>query len=285
MAARQADVVAAWQLRGIDWSWHRIQHEARRGGWRVIHPGVYALTSAPSRREQLWFAAVLTARGTVLSHGSAAAFYGFHRFERGFEVVTRPGQGGRRRQGGVLVFRSKQLRADVTRRGGLPITAAARVLVDLAPGLDDKRLGRAFREAIRFKATTGARVLRCLERHQGRRGTARLRALATRYAAIPYSRTRSDAEGRALEVLYDAGAPTPQVNVKVAGEEADLVIPERRLIIEIDGPQYHQFPEEDERKGRAWRDAGFTVRRLPSDAVYRAPDDLVRLASAPGYLT
>src|SRR3954465_7289737 len=107
LAARQAGVVSAWQLRGAGWSWHRIGHEARRGTWRAIHPGVYALTTAPLRREQLWFAAVLTAPDSVLSYGSGGACYGFHRFERGYEVVTRPGQGGRRRLGGVLVFRSK----------------------------------------------------------------------------------------------------------------------------------------------------------------------------------
>src|SRR3954469_23065126 len=133
LATRQLDVVAAWQLHAAGWSLQMVKHHRRRGGWRVIHPGVYVLTSAPLRREQLWFAAVLTAPGTVLSHGSAAACYGFHRFERGVEVVTRPGQGGRRRVGGVLVFRSKCLHGHVARHAGVPITSAARTLLDLAP--------------------------------------------------------------------------------------------------------------------------------------------------------
>src|SRR3954447_13394938 len=129
LASRQLDVVAAWQLRDCGWTWHKVKHHARVGGWRVIHPGVYVLTSAPLRREQLWFAAVLSAPGTVLSHGSAAACYGFHRFERGFEVVTRPGQGGRRRPARFLVFRSKSLNGAVPRHAGLPITTAARTLL------------------------------------------------------------------------------------------------------------------------------------------------------------
>jgi hypothetical protein len=57
LAARQADVVAAWQLRAAGWTPRRVRHHAQIGGWRVIHPGVYALTSAPLRREQLWCAA------------------------------------------------------------------------------------------------------------------------------------------------------------------------------------------------------------------------------------
>src|SRR3954470_14896194 len=163
LAARQADVVAAWQLRAVGWTPRKVGCHVQQGGWRVIHPGVYALTSAPLRREQLWFAAVLTAPGSVLSHGSAAARDGFHHFERGFEVVTRPGQGGRRRHGGVLVFRSKCLDGDVTRHAGIPITTAARTLLDLAPGLEPVRLGRAFREAIRLKRTTAAKVLDCVQ--------------------------------------------------------------------------------------------------------------------------
>src|SRR4051812_42858483 len=109
LAARQADVVAAWQLLAAGWTRHAIAHDIRRNGWRVVHPGVYVLTSSPLRREQLWFAATLTTPDSFLTHGSAGACFAFHRFERGFEVITRPGAGGRRRHGGLLVFRSKRL--------------------------------------------------------------------------------------------------------------------------------------------------------------------------------
>jgi hypothetical protein len=224
-------------------------------------------------RRQLWFAAVLTAPGTVLSHGSAGACYGFYRFDKRFEVVTRPGNGGRKRQGRLLVLRSTTLEGNITRRDGIPITTAARTLIDLAPGLERKQIGRAFREAIRLKCTTAARVREALDRHPGRPGTPVLRDLATRYSRIPYHRTRSDAEARALELLHDAGFPPPRVNVLVAGEEADLVWP--GVIVEIDGPQYHQFPEEDARKQALWEGAGYVVRRAPSDVVYDAPDRFV----------
>jgi very-short-patch-repair endonuclease len=275
LAARQADVVAAWQLRAAGWTRGKIRHHVVAGSWRRIHPGVYVLNNSPLSRRQLFFAAVLTAPGTVLSHGSAGACYGFHRFLRPYEVVTRPGRGGRRRHGGVLVFRSMSLDGEVTSHTGIPITTAARVLVDLAPGLTERRMGRAFREAIRLRFTTARQILESLGRHPGRRGTTRLRALATRYAAIPYGRTRSDAEGRALELLHDAGTQPPRVNTKVAGEEADLVWHDRRLIVEVDGPQFHQFPDEDARKEARWRAAGFAVRRIPSAAVYHAPSKFV----------
>jgi very-short-patch-repair endonuclease len=117
-----------------------------------------------------------------------------------------------------------------------------------------------------------------LARHRGRRGTRVVGELASRYSSLPYKRTRSDAEGRALELLHDAGIQPPRVNTRIAREEADLAWPERRLIIEIDGPQYHCFPDEDARKQRAWEAAGYAVRRIGSDVVYDDPSRLVALA-------
>ena len=279
LARRQVDVVAAWQLRAAGWSWTKLHHHIGRGGWQTLHAGVYLLTHSPASRKQLWMAATLTAPDTHLSHGSGGECYGFYRFKRGYEVVTRPGRGGRRRQGGVLVFRSTTLDGETTRRDGIPITTAARVLIDLAPGLDDKRLGRAFRESIRLKTTSAVRVLDTLRRYPQRPGTARLTELATRYAHLPYHRTRSDPEGRALELLHDAGYELPLVNVRIAGEEADLAFVRRRKIVEIDGPQYHQFKDEDARKQRIWEEAGWTVRRIASDRVYDAPGELLALCA------
>jgi Protein of unknown function (DUF559) len=277
LAARQEDVVCSWQLRGLGWSVGKVRHHLRRAGWRRLHPGVYLLTNSAPTRRQLWVAAVLTAPGTVLSHGSAGACYGFYRFERGYEVVTRPGNAGRRRHGRLLVFHSTILNGNITRHQRIPITTAARVLIDLAPGFDDQRLGRIFRESIRLKATTARKIVHTIHRHKGRPGTRRLLSLAARYSGLPYDRTRSDAEALALEILHDAGVPPPLVNVRIAGEEADLVWPERTLIIEIDGPQFHLFRAEDERKQAIWEAAGYTVRRIPSDAVYKAPLELVNL--------
>jgi hypothetical protein len=256
-----------------------IDHRVKKHGWRVVHPGVYALTHAPLSRRQRWMAAALTSPDSFLSHASAGACYGFRPFDGRFETITRPGRGGRRRLGGVLVFWSGTLDGDTTRHDGIPITTPARTLVDLASAIDDQATGRMFREALRLRTTTAMEVRETVERHRGRRGTRLLRDLANRYAKLPYDRTRSNPEALALELLHDAGVEPPRVNIRVAGEEADLVWPARRRIVEIDGGQFHQFPEEDARKERAWKKAGYTVRRLPSDAVYRHPARLLEAAT------
>jgi very-short-patch-repair endonuclease len=140
-------------------------------------------------------------------------------------------------------------------------------------------VSRAYREALRLTVLTTRDLASALGRHRGRRGTRVLWDLADRYSSLPYSKTRSNAEARALEILHDAGIARPKVNVRVAGAEADLVWPDRRLVIEVDGPQYHRFSDEDTRKQDAWESVGYTVKRISSDLVYADPDALMALAA------
>ena len=70
----------------------------------------------------------------------------------------------------------------------------------------------------------------------------------------------------------------PRLNVRVAGEEADLSWPSEGLIIEIDGGPFHQDVGEDARKEDVWRGAGWRVERLPSNDVYNSPGLLLGLA-------
>lgn len=82
-----------------------------------------------------------------------------------------------------------------------------------------------------------------------------------------------------MVLLREAGRPVPRLNVRVAGEEADLVWPDHRLIIELDGPQFHLDVGADASKQQAWEAAGWTVRRLPTDDVYRHPERLLDAAN------
>ncbi len=245
---------------------------------RPIHDGVFLTGHGRITDHQSRLAAVLTAPRTVLSHGSGAAHWGFRPWNAGFEVVTRPGSGGPERIGNLLVCRSKTLDGYVTRRDGIPVTTPARTIIDLAPHLTQRQRAKAVREAIRLKVMTALELRLALPDHRGRRGTRGLRELAARLERLPIGRTRSDAEARALEVLDAAGVPPPDVNIRIEGDEADLSWAATRRIIEIDGPQFHQDPEEDARKERAWRAGGWTVDRLPSPAVFDAPETLVALA-------
>jgi hypothetical protein len=271
LVAGQRDLVAAWQLRNAGWTPRMVAQHARDQHWQRVHSGVYAMSYSPLSREQLRMAATLTAPNSFLSHFSAGAHYGIRSFDAGYEMIVRPGARGRQRSNGVLVRYSKTLQGNVGKYDGIPITSPERTLIDLAAHADPARM---IREARRLKLTTPYLLNRALD---GQRGTARLGQLNDHYAGIPYSRCRSDAEAKALEILHDANADPDDVNREIAGEEADLIYRERRLIIEIDGPQFHQISPEDKRKQDIWEEAGYTVRRISSDLVYDLPGELIRL--------
>jgi hypothetical protein len=283
LAGRQFNRVSRSQLFELGLSADAIAHRVGAGRLVIVEQGVLAVAPVLDDDWGRWAGATLTAPQTFLSNASAAAASGFWSRVRQFETVTRPGCGGPRRHGGLLVFRSRALDGETTTLRGLPITTVPRTLLDLArdPRLSDAALARALREAVRLKVTTLEAVAQfALERRQ-RRGSRRLLRAAARYAGLPLERARSGAEVRALEILRAADKPLPELNVRIAGEEADLSWPQWRLIVEVDGGPFHLDVGEDARKEALWRAAGWTVRRIPSDDVYEHPARLLHLATPP----
>jgi very-short-patch-repair endonuclease len=284
IAGRQFNRISRSQLRALGLHEHTIDHRVARGRLVIVEQGVFAVAPVLDDDRGRWSGATLTAPGTVLSHASASSAWGFWAPNRSYETVTRPGDGGPRRHGGLLVFRSRTLDGECTDIDGLPITTAPRTLLDLARdtrGVSDSSLARALRDAVRLKRTTVGDLAEFVRERRTRRGSRRLLKAVGRYAGLPIERARSGAEVRALEVLRRAQYSPPRLNVRIAGEEADLSWPEWRLIIEIDGGPFHLDVGEDERKEAAWRAAGWTVRRIPSDDVYKRPVQLLRLATPP----
>lgn len=280
LLARQEGVVARWQLLALGWSVDAIRHFV--SGLRVIGHGVYLTGHARITQEQRWWAAALSGPATALAGHSAGAAWGMRQGDSREEVVVRPGSGGPRRIGRVLIVRSKTLAGDVTRLRGMPITTPERTIADLARGLSAKATAKLVREGVRVKRTTMRELQAYLVTCPRRRGTAALRGYVDRCIRLPFDRCRSDAEAYGLEVLDAARLTIPGVNEEIAGEEADFSWPDQRLIIEIDGPDFHLFAEEDARKTAIWRAARWTVRRIPSDRVFDAPAELIALARAGG---
>ena len=182
LARTQLDLVARWQLLAAGWTERQVGDRAWRHRWRAIHNGVYALCQAPLRQEQQWLAACLTAPGTLLAGASAAACWGVTERDPAIPNVVRPGTGGPRRHGSVVVRHSTRLAAEIDWCGVIPVTSPERTLIDLAPHLDRRALARATREGMRLKLLTAHSILDAIARHRGWRGTTQLRAIATRYA-------------------------------------------------------------------------------------------------------
>jgi very-short-patch-repair endonuclease len=246
----------------------------------VVEQAVFAIPPVLDDDWGRWKGATLTAPDSYLSHFSAGAARKLWARHGPLETITRPGSGGPRRHGSVLVYRSTTLEGNTEELRGVPITTVPRTVLDLAARTTTTALARIVREAIRMKLTTLAELIEYCRRNHRARGSKRLRAVLTRYSGLPLRRARSGAEVRAMEVLRDAGFALPNLNFVVAGEEADLSWPEQRVIIEIDGGPFHLDRGEDARKQAAWEAAGWLVRRVPSDDVYDAPERLVALAAS-----
>jgi hypothetical protein len=281
LAGRQFNRISRAQLLDLGLSEKAIVHRLAAGRLVAVEQAVFAIAPILDDDWGRWMGATLTAPGSALSHMSAAAAWGLLSVPRQFECVTRPGNGGPRRHGGVLAFRSRTLDGDVTKRRGIPITSVPRTLLDLAHTVGDRALARSLREAVRLEHTTLAALGDALGRYRGRRGSRRLAHTVSRFAGLPLERSRSGAEIRALEVLRDAGRPLPRLNARIGGEEADLSWPAAELIVEIDGAPFHLDVGEDARKQLLWESAGWKVRRISSDDVYERPERLLLLCPGP----
>jgi hypothetical protein len=285
---RQQDgVIAAWQLRADGHSPGAIRHA--RASWREVHNGVYLSGHTRPTLGQRWRAGTLTTPTTVLSGASGLAFHGLLPGDGGLTTVSRPGKGRRLRIGRpapgrfdpLIVSPSTNLALDTVQTDGIPILSAGRMVLDHVPTMRERAAARLMRDALRLEKLSPVEARMIIGRHHGRPGMPSFRALANEYIPLALHRTRSDAEALALAILQAAGVAPPLVNVRHAGEEADLSWLELRLIVELDGRGFHQFPTEDDRKQQCWERAGWTVRRLSTDDVYDRPDRLLAICPPP----
>lgn len=265
-------MAARWQLLEQGMTRSAIAHQTR--DLRRIHDGVYLTGDAPITLEQRWLAATLTAPDTVLALETAAWVFGMRRAHPGPLVVLRPGSGGPELRDSLRIHRST-LR-DTTTFAGIPITTAERTVAAVWPRLrTTKERRKLLREALRLERTTVPLLRAHLDLAPSRNAPRELIAILDRYERLQLHRCRSDAEAYAVELIDDARLPLPQINVRIAGEEADLSWPHAALIIEIDGDRFHQDKAEDARKTASWTAAGQRVRRASSDLVFAHPQRFV----------
>ena len=178
----QDGVVARWQLIRAGLSERSAECWVR--GMQPLHDGVYLAGLAPPTQRQLWWAAVLSSPGTVLSHASAAACFGLRPVVGPVVTVTRIGNRGREHSRGLHVSYSLTLRGQITEHEGIPITTVERTIIDLWPHLSPRARSRLLREALRLGATAAPRMQSAIRAHRGRRGVASLRVEVEKLAGL-----------------------------------------------------------------------------------------------------
>jgi very-short-patch-repair endonuclease len=243
LAAERWGVVSLEDLHRCGLNRTAVAVRVRNGRLHPLHRGVYAVGHARPPLEGRFLAAVAACGPrAALSHFSAAALWGILEWDDRHPEVTVAASGTRARPG-IRVHRSSMLAVDdLARRHGIPLTAPARTLVDLAATLDEKPLRRAVRQAQALHLTNVRRLAETIQRAGRRHGS---RKLADIIATGP-APTRSELEDVVLALIVDAGPEHPKVNrpLTLDGRRVvpDFRWPDRDLILEADGAAWHDGP-------------------------------------------
>jgi hypothetical protein len=252
LAEKQHGVVAVWQMREqLNLSRGEIVAVTRR--LEPIFKGVYAIEDLS---ELGWYRAATLALGpeAALSHGSAVRLFELRPYQPSEIHVSVPGNGGRGVREGIKVHR--RTRMEVGDYLGIPVTSPTQSLkdADLAPF----ELYRALEQAERRGLPISLPLNDVVRLKQAVRGS-----------------TRSDAEAQVLILCHQHGITLPLVNHRLNGIEADFHWPESRLVLEVDGWEFHrerpQF-EEDRRRELVHAAHGWQVVRASGAQVMQEPE-------------
>ena len=284
IASRQHGVVARRQLLALGIGADAINHRLARERLHPVHRGVYLVghpVPAPLAKEM---AAVLACgEGAVLTHESAAsAVWRLCSETRGPTHITLPSRSNRSRPG-IRVHRTRALEPhDLRRRRGLPVTAPARTLLDLALVFSLRDLRRAYEGARVQRLLRDSELLAAMDRSPGHRGAPALRAVLEE--GVRPSITRSEAEVRVLDLLRAADIPPSATNAGVGRYQVDFLWRRERLIVEVDGFTYHASRaafERDRQRDAELQAAGYRVMRVTWNQISSRPEAIVaRVAQA-----
>ncbi|MGA9858531.1 MAG: type IV toxin-antitoxin system AbiEi family antitoxin domain-containing protein [Solirubrobacteraceae bacterium] len=284
LAARQHGNITRAQLTECGLGAASIAWRVRRGRLFRVHLGVYAVGRPPVTPLERACAAVLAGGpGAALSHGSALALWGFSdRWPPSFDLVVALD----RRPRGITVHRPARLaHRDIRSHLGIRATSPARTILDCAPGLEAKALTRLVNDALRSPWLTHAALADMRARFVLHPGTRPLDAVLE---TASHGVTRSALEDDFLAFCRRFGLPTPVMNGRVAGYEVDAMFVEQRVIVELDGWEFHgdRASFEDNRDRDAdtlaagWRTVRITHPRL-HDRPEREAERLREILSWP----
>jgi predicted transcriptional regulator of viral defense system len=281
LASTQHGVVTVGQVERLGLSGRALRHRVTSGRMRRVHRGVYA--PWPLTRHGRWTAALLAVgEGALLSHRSAAALWDICDDDPSAVHVTVPRRAFRAPPG-IAVHSGTSLRQhDASDRGGIPCTALASTLIDLAGQVDRRTLERAVDRAEMLRIFDLVAIERAINRARYRRGVGRLKEVLAAY--VEPTLTRSDAEELMLAIAGRAAVPMPEVNAWVPldagrGYRPDFLWRDVRLIVEVDGRSYHARRgafEHDRLRDRRLALAGYATHRFAASELVRHPRQVAR---------
>ncbi|HEX5192407.1 MAG TPA: DUF559 domain-containing protein [Solirubrobacteraceae bacterium] len=293
LASEQRLLVAAWQLRELGIAPSTVAEVLERGRLHRYAHGVYAVVELgalpPLAAEQ--GAILVCGPDAVISHRSAAAIWDLVEHTAGPVSVTVVGSDRGRARAGIDFHRTGALARVDVRRNGLPLTAPARTLIDMAAVSSYRQAELALDRALTRQLTSPTALRNAIERCPTRAGVATVAGLLD--PARPSSMTVSPPEELLLSLVRRAGLPAPEANVPLGDPHSpvaleryrpDLMWRAQRVVVEFDSRQYHSSAraiESDNRRDAAVIRAGWTVIRVRYRELVQAPERvLVRIAGA-----
>ena len=269
VAAAQRALVHRTQLRDLGISRGSHDHRLAVGSLHRVLPSVLSLVHPLIEPWAAETAALLYAgENAVLSHETAAALWGLTAIPS-FVAITLIG----RKVESQPALRQHRVKTvdirDVRLHQGFPVTAPARTLIDCA---STSRVDRLLNEARALKLVKDAELQAAMDRCPGRRGVAALRALLAAEKETGF--TRSRAERILKQLVREAELERPIFNTYVDGVEADAYWPRLKLVVEVDGHQFHasyQAFQRDRAKANKLIAAGHVVLRFTWAQLTKRP--------------
>jgi len=244
LAAGQHSVVSRGQAMGAGLTDEQIARRVASGEWRRVRRGIYLVGAvAPGYLQDLAAAVLAGGPDAVASHRAAGVLHALDGVRGRVLELTLP-RTRRRRLDGCVVHHADIAPDDVTVVQGVPTTAPARTLIDLASVLPPRTLGLALDDALRRRLVTMRQIRHRLDElaGRGRRGCIALRReldLRTDENDV----TDSGGERLLLEAVREAGLPEPVLHHLVKDDgfaaEIDLAWPRYRVGVELEGRAYH----------------------------------------------
>jgi hypothetical protein len=257
-----------------------IRAAKRSGAIHTVRRGFY-VDSIPDDREHylctVRATSLASTSGFVISHQSAAALHGFEVWpDRDRRVhLTADRSTGSRSTPQRVVHASVLHSDDVVEVDGLPVTSAARTIVDLACSLSFESAVCTGDSALRSMPHLDLRTT--VERSSGRRGIARAR----RAVAFMNGRSETVGESRSRVQLQRWGFPAPALQSELFDEhghflartdfEVDGVIGEFDGLMKYRGPDGSDVViaeklREDRLRSLGWQVVRWTWAELTTDA-------------------
>ncbi len=215
---------------------------------------------------------------TAASHQTAARIHGLALLTAppGTVVLTRPpGRGSRSAKPGVHLYVARLPPAHVCQVFGLPITTAARTVLDLARSTPFREGLVTADSALHLHLTSKKELRAVLAETPRARGSCR----AADVVEFADGLSESPLESIARAVFRDCGLPQPALQVRISGDEfigrVDFLWEKYKTIAEVDGAMKYTDPYRAKaqlRRDKKLRDAGYEVVHFDWREIMSDPD-------------